>query len=470
MMEMLAQQFVDEFSLLADSIKKCNSKRPVNATYFAPEGSGGFLRDLIECLRQQGFPNLAGYVQPELNKDRSLPLEKFSQGIALLSSDQLKKLQRFHSRMEEHTSKDTGLFPPEYDKITGYFGASTISTQDSAEAGRFIMLLSSIGEYVLEMKNIFKKYEPITVGHYEKVLGETRSASLSSRIMEKVDQARRAIDILLKNISFPDFPLVELQKFIHQIRVQKTKLLQVIIVQARRLKGIAQDKIGESFRNLQAWLEWEKIKTEPESVPAAFGEAFEKCYFDFKQNLTHDIQTYDVIGERVERCLVKKEFVSLFFFNLMSDMADLFQNILTFKIPIEPGLRVQLQKSHYRLKNSMKLLERMLSIENKTLKLFPESLQQRLGYLNQEVCHVLARGNAHEIKYMSVAFDASYKRLSKTVTAELTKSGRSGEADKYCEIYRKRFTEIIKTAARIVRFRQEPAENAAPETKAVPAN
>ncbi len=462
LLELVAMEFVKEFKEKVSGIRKSATGNSVNVAYFAPsDGKAGFLADLIECLRDQGFLNLASSVQPVLNPDRTLPILAFAQGMARLSEDQLKRLSRFHDNMEAQREAKDGYFPTEYRHIAGYFAHASTATSDSAEAGRLIMLLSSISREVLELKDTIQRHTPQTVGTYAKILAEVVSSGVTEKIMEKADQARRALDILIEGIRFPNFPLAELNNLISTLRTQKDKFVRAIIVQAGRVAKFAQNKIQEARRNLGAWRDYElmcvEALAEPSSAPAQ-NIGFNQHYEWFKKDLHRQMDTYEGISDRVDFCVKERAPVSPFFHYVLNDLAVLIESVFETKVAIEDQFRIRLNKMLHRCRNTLKQLERLMTIENKELEQSPPFIQRRLDYLNQEICQVLARGNPKEIKYMGLAFNASYKNIGKSIAAELLKEGQSRDIEKHCNLFRVRFSHILRTATSIMHARVDNAK------------
>lgn len=447
--ELVAMQFAAEFEERAVLIRKSCTGRAVSQSYFATTKAGpGFLGDLIECLRDQGFVNFGAFVKPVLSENRTLPIADFARGIADLSRSQLEKLIQFHARMEKEQGSDQGVFPPEYRRIAGYFDRATVATDSSAEAGRLVMMLSTIGRYVLELKDTFARFVPKTVDFYEQVLDASINNPLTNTAVDLLDEVHRAIDILRQNINFANFPLLELTRLHGRLRTQKNRILQFIIIQGGRLKQFSANAINAASRNIKAWRDWEAISKEDKDKPV--GEAFGKSLSSFKGGLQGDFAAYETMADRIILCLKDKLTVSPYFYYMVKDIADLIEHIFSQSMDMDPRLRVQMTKTLYRMRNLLELQERVLMLEHKEVEPFPAILQKRLDYLNQEIAHVLTRGKPKEVKYMSIAFSASYKNIGRSVARVMLEGKQTDDIEKYCLLFRKRFSSIIKSSALIL--------------------
>lgn len=446
--ELVAMQFAREFQDKFRLIRQCCDGVPVSKNFFAPsEGKSGFLSDLIACLDDQGFTVFSRKVKAELNDNRTLPVMEFAKAIADLSRHQLDKLALFHTKMESNQGKDEANFPLEYKKIASYFDRANGPNENSAEAGRLVMLLSTISRHVIEMKELFERYMPKTVAVYDTVLCTATSNPLSKRIVDSLDDAHRAVDYLLKNVTLPDFPLFELNKTVSALKTQKNRFIRFVIVNCQKLKSFSTSVLIAAKRNIKAWCDWERISLSGEK--SAEAEAFEQQLLKFKKEISSDFDAYDSLSQNVQSCLRERQPVSSYFLYMLRDLLVLVEEIVKSGVKMVDELRIKMQKLTCRIKNTTDLHESILVAEKKILEQFPESLQNRLDHLNHELVHVLARGNPKEIKYISLAFQTSYKNIGVSVPKALAESGITKDVEKFCDIYKKRFASIVQSSCKI---------------------
>ncbi len=448
-------EFAEHFRRHVSDIQNCVSREKVRSKFFTgTDESAGFLKNLIDCLKGQGYLNLVNEVRPVLSENGSLPVMNFGKGIAQLSQEQLRKLSFFHVQMEQWQSDarsgETGVFPPEYKQISHYFDSSEASTENTAQAGRLIMLISAMARSVHAMKEDFEKYTPITLGRYEKLMNDVISSPLTVKLMEKVDQARRAMDYLLHHIDFKGFPLIELEKFRKELVAQKNRFIQMIIIQANKIKASGAHFVTQASRNLKAWIDWESLQRESEAAPVP-GQAFDRCLEQMKEDIIGHVSGCEGMSDQLERCLRKKESVSPTARYMLEDVLNLVDTIFSMNITMSAPMRVHMQKTAYRLRNTMKLHDRFMMLENKTLEKYPPILEMKLKYLSREICETLSRGNPKEVKYMSIAFNTSHKNIDNSVAKILLSTGRANDVQQCAQIYRKRFAEIVRTAAHLLR-------------------
>jgi hypothetical protein len=446
-LDAVAIEFKEKFDENLDTIKKLCKSNKASSSFFT--GENGFLADLISCFRQQGIPQFQANVKPELTQNRELPLTEFLNVIIELPKDKLKVLKSFHSNISDESHQKQG-FPPEYSKIADYFSSQNRSSNESAEAGRLILTLSSIGDMVLELKGLFEEYTPRTIGHIQKVLKKA-TAKMTNSMLTQTDDIRRTIRKMIKNFSGQDLQLIELKRCVSMLKVQKREFAKLVIVASTMLDKSHGDKIFQSQRNIRTWIEWEELVNEdPQAASQIENQGFAKCLSSFKNELNDYVSNLQNWSVRVQHSIQAKEAISPLFINVLSNVDQLVQSAFTSKMHIEPSMRLTLKKLQSCIQGMRASFKTNISRAENELKKFPEPVAKRLSYLNSEIPKVLMRSNPNEVKMMTVVINASYKNVEQSIKS--MKLGKpSTEIKQMANDVHHYYTTIVKNATKLIK-------------------
>lgn len=450
-LEAYAIEFGEKFQEQLDDLKKSCQSNSVSASFFCKNGdSRGFLADLIDCFKENGISGMSSYVKPELTQSRTLPIENFLHGIASLSKDKLQTLKNFYQKMEGSKNGESGYFPPEYRKISSYFSSQNKANNDSAEAGRLVLTLSSLGGAMLDMKRLFETYVPLTIGKIQNVY-QAALKEINQTLISQTDDVRTVIDLLLNKFKDISLPLAELQRSIAKLNKQKREFLQFLIFHSKKIGEKTGDKLNQAKRHITTWRDWEVImKSDKNAEKSIENQLFSKALSEFKQDLNQKMQLLLSWVKKIQSSIHNKENICSYFYQVICEIEESITKSFDNKIFIEPGLRIGLKKILYLIKNIKNQFSSLLYKEEKELQQFPEKVQQRLSYFSREVPEVLLRSNPAEVKYMTLAINASYRNVENNLRALMGKD--DDQTEKLSKTIRSKYTEIVKNATILVRM------------------
>lgn len=456
-LQLIAEEFITKFKEQENYLKSCQKTDSVRSSYFIEKkGESGFLDDLLDCLEEQGFSTIKSFVKPELNEKHRLPIGDFTKGISTLGENLLLKLKDFHKKMESYQEAGEGSFPPEYAKISSYFETAEKASNESAEAGRLILILSTISESMYSIKKTFQEYTPKTVVYFQDVFEKIKRGQVNGQDVLNLDRIKKTIDYMLKNLKSELLDLNELHKMVDRLKRQKREVIKILISFADQFKLVCNDKISRAMRNLSAWFDWEcMVKEDEEAARVIEVEEFARSLSAFKKDLPEHVECMFSLSDNIQDSLQRKEKVGRFFYEKLVEMEVLTQTILESNIFIVPNLKVSLKRMHYQVKNTREIFSRYLEIEHKELEDLPQMIRKKINYISHEIPEVLCRGNPAEVKYMTLAVTASYKNIEDNLREALTVLGLEKELNPICKLIRHRYTEIVKSATQLVKFEEK---------------
>lgn len=455
--EEVAHEFIALFQMREQAIAKCTSSGAVSPNFFCQKDEKpGFLSDLLGCCHSMGIESLSDYVKPELTPNRQLPIRDFAMGISTLGNNDLLKLKELYGNMESCQGKGEASFPPEFGMISKYFATAEKANNDSAEAGRLILMLSSISDEMIKLKADFKEYTPKTVDKFQETYLIAKENSLSGKSLLDSDRSRKAIEYMLANLHTKVLSMVELKKMVSRLKRQKREFLKLIISFNQTVREQTGDQISNAIRNLNTWLDWEILVADDKQAEMAIAsEDFAKQLSGFKRDLQQYVNIIEDLSNRIKYCVQRKEVIGGYFYDVLQDVDVFIKRVMEARIYIDPSLKVDLRRLSYLVTQTERIYKVQLDREADEMSKFPEVIRKRVEYFSQEIPEVLCRGNAKEVKYMTLSVNASYINIEKSLRFVFSKMGRDDLVDQVCRVIRKRYTEIVKNATTLVRVESQ---------------
>ena len=448
-LDAIACEFKDRFDERISTLKKlCKSNKASSSFFVSKDGNNGFLADLIECYKQQGLSQFISKVKPELTIERELPLKDFFDVIIELPKDKLRILKDFHRNITKEKAGDG--FPPEYHQIAKYFNSQNRSSNDSAEAGRLVLTLSSIGDAVIELKEVFEEYTPKTIGVIQGVLKKATTKMTNSLLLQS-DQVRQTINKMLNGFKKEQLQLIELKRCVSILKVQKREFARLAIIASSILGKDNGDKIFQAQRNIETWIEWEElVKEDANAAGQIQNPTFAKCLSSFKNELNDYVDNLQNWSKRVQQSINAKDAISPLFIDLLSNVDTLITKAFFNKTHVEPSMRINLKKLQASIQGMKASFRPNLNKTEQAMKSLPRPIAERLEYLNTEIPRVLLRSNPNEVKMMTIVINASYKNVENSLK-ELRLGKPSDEIKRMTEDIHNRYTSIVKNATKLIK-------------------
>lgn len=447
-LDAMALEFHEKIQEKVTELKKLYRSNKVSASFFCnKDGQEGFLTSLFNCFSDNGIIQFENNHKPELTQERTLPIESYAKTILDLPKDCLRTLKNFHQKIS--INEDQKGFPPEYRKIADYFVQDKASN-DSAEAGRLILTLSTLGGLALEMKEVFSFYTPKTLGFIQSKLNEANK-NMSKTMLAKTDHIRNTINTMLSNFKTHEIQLAELTQCIEILKSQKREFVKLALLTSMSLGKKSADKVIQAQRNIQTWFDWESLVKEDEKAASQIhNQNFAQSLNNFKLELNQYLEMLHYWIKRIQAAVQSKETISPFYLGILNNLDELINNAFLMKVHIEPEMRKSLKNLQIAIGNLQKTFKHNLIKLERDFKKFPESIQKRLNYLNLEIPKILLRANPKEVKLMTLTINASYKNVRTNLAKELKQA--SPEAlDKMTDEIHTYYSKIVQNATKLIK-------------------
>ena len=89
--------------------------------------------------------------------------------------------------------------------------------------------------------------------------------------------------------------------------------------------------------------------------------------------------------------------------------------------------------------------------EDREYAAFPEIIRRRIKYFGTEIPRVLCRGNAKEVKYMTIAVNFSYKNIEHSIRSSISASVDEDKFQSLCALIKKKYTEVVHNATQMIK-------------------
>ncbi|MBF0198397.1 MAG: hypothetical protein HQL32_11830 [Planctomycetes bacterium] len=451
--EFVCQEFAENIDEQVAELHSNCKGAPVSPSYFNGKGGkNGFLGDLLECLNDQGLGAISRGMNPKLQDDSTLPIKDFLIGMSTLSITQLKNLSQFYMKMGGDKMNED-RFPPECQKIAGYFSSHSKATNDSAEAGRLILILSDFARAVVKIKKTIEDYLPKTTGYIDFVCARMQQDNVKSTALTITDQVRKAVDFLVGHFKDYSFPLSEIKKILVRLKRQKRELLKVIIEKSGDFMSNSNQQIVSAGRMIWTWMDWEVLcQSDSTANDAIKDDVFAKKLSQFKMNLTLNLTVLNMLTNELIANVFAKQRISPYFFSIVSEAEERVSQALSSKIYIDPNIRMTLKKLIINIKNLKGPLMKGLERDQKEFASLPDIIRKRIQYFSIEIPKVLCRGDAKEVKYMTIAVNHSYKNIEASLRRSISDQVEQTKIESLCNLIKKRYTEVVTHATRMIKL------------------
>jgi hypothetical protein len=398
---------VDQFSELRQSIEKCAIKIKTNPSYFGKtKSSKGFLADFYKCLDQMGLVGFTEIFKNEDEKISSINLLSYAKAMVDLPIDQLKKISRIHYEIEESNFGAKDGFLGDYKALARYFNQSIQSKEDSAVAGRFIMLFSSMSKKIMEIKELFGEYKGKTIGFIHKLIDRSSECLQNTKRLQLLDDARRITDYLDRELVFKKIEFKELIDFKKLVNSAKERLLMFYVKNANIISRLRSCNLKRITSRLEIYSASQSV-----NVDEIFKEKeiFLKEREVFKDKTLNMLSIYDKFTDRMNEKIDKGQYMTPFLTEILLNIENQINDSL-FKTELnDVDARTKLKKSLVKVGNIRKLYQNKIRIYEKELTSVSGLVKNQLKYFGKELCEVLLRGNEKEKKSFSKIFFHVYK-------------------------------------------------------------
>lgn len=437
-----AKELVEKYETTIIQIKKLCKTKPVNPKFFNSNNGGlGFLDAFLQSLGEMGFRSIREIVNPNLESLR-LPLHQFARAIADLDQEDLVRLKKIHFHIENHRSEHS-KFPSEFKNIAKFFENTKLSTNDTLEAGRLILLVSTIADVIFEFKNQLNDFEDVLIDFRDLHI-RVHTDTIDFKGLVELDVSRHTIDFLLDNLRDDIIEFSDFEDFKNELKAIKRDFLEVIIRYGKQFEKKFGGKVNSANRQIGAWLEWEKMMQFDEKFMSKHkrNEVFQVILSEFKCDMGSHVQTLEALTTRILNNTRNNKRISSFFIEIIDDIDQLVHGIIKYRLPVDMKMRRRLRELSATISKTRSALKKSLNEENETMELFPEIIKKRLHYFNQEIPTVLSRRNKKEIRFMLFVLNASFRNIENLIKTSL-KGAPTVKTRKICSLLRQRYLEII---------------------------